>query len=89
MAKDYTPHQRKLIQSYYRHRDAIDVQRLQEIVTEIFLARGAKALERQWGRAAEVLQRAKDLPAQDVERILRERDVEALAALAGQRFGSS
>jgi hypothetical protein len=46
MAK-FSNHQQKIIKNYYQNRDAISVQRLQELVTELFLAEGKKR-ERQW-----------------------------------------
>ncbi len=35
---DYTPHQRKVIESYYDRRDEIMLTKLEETVTELFLA---------------------------------------------------
>ena len=46
MAK-HSPHQQKIIRNYYRNRSAIAIQRLQELVTELYLATGKKR-ERQW-----------------------------------------
>jgi hypothetical protein len=37
-----TKHQEKIIRNYYQNRDAISLQRLQEIVTDLYLATGKK-----------------------------------------------
>lgn len=46
MAK-FSNHQQKIIKNYYQNRSAISLQRLQELVTELYLAEGKKR-ERQW-----------------------------------------
>jgi hypothetical protein len=86
MSRDHTPHQRKLIRNFYRNRDAIETQRLQEIVTEIYLARSAPAQDRLWERAAAILERAEGVDRAEAARVVAARDVEGLAALAGTRF---
>ncbi len=35
VAREYSKHQQNLIRNFYKHRDGIDTQRLQEIVTDI------------------------------------------------------
>jgi hypothetical protein len=39
---DYSKYQQKVIQRYYDHRDDIALQRVQELVTELYLAEGKK-----------------------------------------------
>ncbi len=39
---EYSKHQQKIIKRYYDNRDSIAVQRLQELVTELYLATGKK-----------------------------------------------
>ena len=41
MAK-YSKHQQNIIRNYYQNREAISLQRLQELVTELYLADGKK-----------------------------------------------
>ncbi len=85
--RNYTGYQKKVIKRFYENRDQIETQRLQEIVTEIYLAGSGKKADRLWERAAALLERAEGLHKADVERILEARDVEGLAELAGARFG--
>lgn len=46
---NHTPYQQKMIKNFYNNREAISLQRLQELVTELFLAEGKKR-EKQWER---------------------------------------
>jgi DNA-directed RNA polymerase subunit F len=80
MARDYTPHQQRIIRNYYRNLDQIHAERLQELVGEIWLATGEKKRERLWARVAELLAKGSTPPA-EVRRVLETRDVEALARL--------
>ena len=84
--RDYTGYQKKVIKRFYENREQIETQRLQEIVTEIYLAGGGKKADRLWERAAALLERAEGLQAAEVTKILAERDVEGLARIATQKF---
>lgn len=75
---DYSPHQRKIIDRYYKNRDEIMLAKLQEIVTELYLADSDRALERLWKRADKAMQ-ALDIPASRVEHVLAKRDPQILA----------
>ena len=48
MAK-HSAYQQNIIKNYYRNRGAISLQKLQEAVTELYLAEGKKR-EKQWER---------------------------------------
>jgi 3-oxoacyl-(acyl-carrier-protein) synthase len=39
---NYTPHQQKIIKRYYAAADSIHLQRLSELVTDLYLAEGKK-----------------------------------------------
>jgi heme oxygenase len=70
-------HQDKIIKNYYQNRDAIALQRLGELVTELYLAEG-KARERHWKNIVGALEKLKIPP----ERIahLAKQDNPALVA---------
>lgn len=85
--RSYSRYQKKVIQRFYENREQIETQRLQEIVTEIYLAGTGKKADRLWERAAQLLERAEGVDAGEVARILAARDVEGLARLATERFG--
>lgn len=44
---NYSKHQQKIIRNYYDNRDAIALQRVQELVTELYLSEGKKR-QRHW-----------------------------------------
>jgi hypothetical protein len=53
-----SPHQDRIIRNYYKNRDDIMLQRLGELVTDLYLAEG-KARAKLWQRVAEVLEKLK------------------------------
>jgi hypothetical protein len=48
-------HQQKIIKNYYENREAISLQRLSELVTELYLAEG-KGRQKQWKNIASALE---------------------------------
>ena len=44
---NYSKHQQNIIKNYYENRDAIALQRVQELVTELYLSEGKKR-QRYW-----------------------------------------
>lgn len=60
---DYTRYQKELIARYYDHRDQILLTRLQEIVTELFLADSEAKTKRLWSRANKAMETLKVPPA--------------------------
>ena len=50
MAK-HSKYQQKIIQNYYDHRETIALQRVQELITELYLSSGAKR-QRYWQQIA-------------------------------------
>jgi len=75
---DFTAHQRKLINRYYDHRDEIALARLQEIVTELYLATTEKKVDQLWKQVEKAMAALKVSP-KDAARILTERKPESLA----------
>jgi hypothetical protein len=90
MSRDYTPYQRKLISRWYSNLDSFKVQRLAELVTDIYLAETPRKRQGLWARVDKLLLDDKTPPEEraEVERILASEDVEALASLAAQRFAA-
>ena len=48
-------HQQKIIRNYYQNREAIGLQRAQELATELYLSSGKKRVQN-WNRVAKHLQ---------------------------------
>ena len=87
MPREFTPHQQRIIRAWYQNRDAIDAQRLTELVTELWLAHdNAKKSNRLWERARSILERIPDLDAETIEKLVLDQDVETLAGIAEARF---
>ena len=75
---DFTPHQRKIISRYYDHRDQIMLVRLQEIVTELYLADAESKRTRLWKRAESAMKALKIPPAL-IAHIMAQKNTEVLA----------
>ena len=75
---DYTPHQKKIIERYYSHRDEIMLARLGEIVSELYLADTDARIDRLWKRAQKAIT-ALEVPESVARHILERRDPEVLA----------
>ena len=79
MAKqEYSSYQKKVIQNYYQHKDTIVLTRLQELVTELYLAETEAKTKRLWQQVEKALDKMKLKPAVK-SRILERQNVEILA----------
>jgi len=72
-------YQEKLIKNYYENRDAIALQRVQEIVTEIYLATGKKR-QRQWNLLRNHLEKLKVDP-KTIDHLVKQDDPAQVAKL--------
>jgi hypothetical protein len=77
MNQNYSKHQQKIIKNYYDNRESISLQRLSELVTELYLAEG-KGRERQWKFIISALEKLA-IPKDRIEH-LRKQDSPALLA---------
>lgn len=75
---DFTPHQRRIIDRYYDHRDEIALTRLQEIVSDLMLAQSEKKVDQLWARVGKAMGALK-VPAAIAHRILEQKSPESLA----------
>ena len=76
--KEYSSYQKKVISNYYQHLDTILLTRLQELVTELYLADSAKKRQKLWERVAAALEKLK-IPKKIANHILDKQDAEILA----------
>lgn len=72
-----SPYQQRVIRNYYENRDSIMLQRLGDLVTDLYLAEG-KARQRLWTRITAAMQKL-GVPADRIEHI-RHSDNPALVA---------
>ncbi|MEM9352549.1 MAG: hypothetical protein AAGA92_06010 [Planctomycetota bacterium] len=75
--REYSAHQRKMINNYYKNRDAMALQRLGELVTELYLAEG-KSRATKWKQAAGALEKL-GLPQSRIDHLMEKSDVTLLA----------
>lgn len=79
MAKqDYSDYQQQVISKYYRQLDTIMLGKLQELVTELYLADAPGKRDRLWQRVEKAMAKLK-VPAAIAEHIMAKKDIEILA----------
>ena len=76
--KEYSKYQQDVIGRYYENLDAISLQKLQELVTDLYLAKDSPKEDRIWERADKAMIKMKVHPTLR-EHIMRKRNVEVLA----------
>jgi hypothetical protein len=83
--EDYSKHPQKIIKRYYQNIDQIAVQRLAELVGDLYLAAGKKR-DKLWESVAGFLQKL-ELPPERITHILAEKKPELLANLVKELTG--
>ena len=76
--KDYSKYQQDVISRYYENLDVIMLGKLQELVTELYLADNRNKQDRLWDRAHKAMVKLKIKPA-IVEHIMKTRSTTILA----------
>lgn len=72
-------YQDKIIKNYYANREAIALQRLGELATELYLAEG-KARQRKWKNVAAALEKLK-IPPDRIEHLVKQDNPSLVAKL--------
>jgi hypothetical protein len=75
---DYSQYQKAVISGYYDNLDTIMLQKLSELVTELYLADTQPKQDRLWQRAHKAMVKLK-IPPTIVDHIMARKDVEILA----------
>ena len=78
MGKEFTQYQKKLINRYYDNLDTMMLQKLQELVTELYLAETDKERAKLWERAQKAMMNLK-IPPEVIAKIMQGKNVVALA----------
>lgn len=76
--KEYSAYQRDVISRYYDNLDSITLSRLQELVSQLYLAESEARQARLWERVRKAMVRLKVKPA-IIEHIMGKKDVVVLA----------
>lgn len=82
-----TPYQDKIIRRYYENQDQIMLQRLGDLITDLYLAEGKNRV-RLWKRAVETLEKLK-VPNSQIQHIFRSDNPALLAELLKQLLEKS
>ncbi len=82
---DYSPHQRKIINRYYKNLDAIKHQQLSELATELYLSEGKKT-DQLWKRVEGSLRKL-EFPESRIAHLLAKRDPALLVGILGELEG--
>ena len=77
MPPERSKYQQKIIKNYYQNREAISLQRLQELVTELYLAEGKKR-DKQWEYVVSALKKL-GIPDERIEHLRSKDDPQMLA----------
>jgi hypothetical protein len=83
--ENYSAHQQKIIKRYYDNQDTIQLQRLSELVTDLFLAEGKKR-QTVWKRIVSALEKLK-VPADRIQNVQSKDDPKLLAKLVQELQG--
>jgi hypothetical protein len=76
---EHSKYQKKIIKNYYDNQEAISLQRLSELVTELYLAEG-KARAKQWQYIVGVLEKLK-VPQSRIDHLLKQDNPSLVAKL--------
>ena len=76
---NYSKYQQSIINNYYKNKEAISLQKLQEAVTELYLSEGKKR-QKQWERMAGHLQKL-GLKADRIQYLVDKDDPELIAKI--------
>ena len=77
MSKDYSEFQKGVIDRYYKNLDGIMLQKLQELCTDLYLAKDGPKEDKLWERVEKAMVKLK-VPRQIMENIMRKRNVVVL-----------
>ncbi len=77
-AKNYSKHQLDIISSYYDNLDSIMLQKISELVTELYLTASPTKKDKLWDRVHNAMLKLKIQP-QIISHIMQKKNVEILA----------
>ena len=83
--ENFSSHQQKIIKRYYENIDQISLQRLSELVADLYLSSGKKR-DKLWETAAAAMQKMK-LPQDRIDHVVAKKDPEVLARLVKELMG--
>jgi hypothetical protein len=85
MPQDFTPYQQKIIKRYYDNQDTIQLQRLADMVAELYLSTGKKR-QRLWQSAAGAMQKL-GVPQSRIDHLLKQENPALVAEVVKELQG--
>lgn len=79
MERQPTPHQQRIIRNYYKNQQSLSLQRLSELVTELYLAEGNHR-KRQWNYVVTALRKL-EVPQSRIDHLVAQDDPRLVAKL--------
>ncbi len=79
VAKDFTPYQQKIIKNYYENKHPLHLQKLAEMVTELFLSEGKKR-EKVWEKVCQSM-KVLGVPESRIKHLKKQDNPELVAQL--------
>lgn len=86
MDRQYSKYQQKAIKNFYDNREAVGLQRLSELVTELYLAEGKKR-EKQWEYIVKALEKVGMKP-ERIKHIREQDDPQLVAKVVEELMGA-
>ena len=83
--ENFSPHQQKIIKRYYREQDSIQLQRLGELVTDLYLSEGKKR-DKVWASVATAMQKL-GVAQTRIDHILAQKQPELVAKVVQELQG--
>jgi hypothetical protein len=80
---EHSKHQQRIIRNYYNHRETLALQRLGELVTELYLAEGSKQRQRQWKFIVAALEKL-NVKKPQIDHLVKQDDAALLAKFLEQ-----
>ncbi len=85
MDRQYSKFQQKAIKNFYDNRESISLQRLGELVTDLYLAEG-KSRATKWKQIATALERS-GVPKSEIDHLVKKDDPALLAKMVTELTG--
>jgi hypothetical protein len=84
--EDFSRHQQGIIKRYYQNFDNIQVQKLAELVSELYLTEGPKKKQKLWQAAAALMQKL-EVPQARIDLLVQSADPAKVAQLVKELTG--
>ncbi|HOX05577.1 MAG TPA: hypothetical protein PK280_04170 [Planctomycetota bacterium] len=81
----FSSYQKGIVKRFYEHRETLSTQKLGELVSELYLERDRRKLDRLWAKVETALEGA-GVDKARIARVVSRQNLQELAALVGELF---